>query len=369
MKYYADNALKTQKKAMHNGKLRYDGHGHCKVIKRLFDQRMFGTVFPSSHQLFDLGDGRTSCAKPLKPEACLQAAPSSQRERILLTWSWRSATFSIQNTTLNENRNNATAMTIVISMIEVMEAVQQRRQRWPTVSQARRHGKWKDCRLKRHGNNHIPRREVDSMEEQHQVHFQDPSRFEHLSAASSDDKMPSDSEYISNSEVFHTMDDSSKMPHPVTLMTLKDTPKEWLIARVLIDQCCAETGFITHDLAMALGPPLTKETDTTPFKTASNLLDKHSNQTRMLQTSFPFKHLHIQSSFHSNAKIGQFSDNDVILCQASKAHHDLDTTYCTKIISWGNKELPLVSRSYWRPECFRQQKECFILAPEYTKLI
>lgn len=54
------------------------------------------------------------------------------------------------------------------------------------------------------------------------------------------------------------------------------------------------------------------------------------------------------------------SNYDIILGQTSMKYLNLDTSYFTKTIFWGKKEVPIVSRSYWMPEWIQQQKEWFI---------
>lgn len=83
---------------------------------------------------------------------------------------------------------------------------------------------WTDCPQNKHGNNYRPSGEVNSMEDQKWVQFQE-TRLKHFLTASSDNKVLSSSKYASDMEEIHASNDSSKMPHPVTFMTYKNTQK------------------------------------------------------------------------------------------------------------------------------------------------
>lgn len=153
-------------------------------------------------------------------------------------------------------------------------------------------------------------------------------------------------------------------------MTLKDTQKQQPIARVLTNQCCMGSGIITHDLAMALGYPLVEETETTPFKTEAGIFST-STAIKLSQCKLPcLSNNHtFDLNFMLMLKSDKVSNCNVIPGQASMEHLNLNTSYHTKTISWGNKEIPMVSRFYSTPESIWQQEEHFIHVPKDNKLI
>lgn len=68
-------------------------------------------------------------------------------------------------------------------------------------------------------------------------------------------------------------------------------------------------------------------------------------------------------------KLSGGSNYNIILGQINMKQLDLITSLHTETISWGEKEVPMVSRSHWTPGCICRQKEPFFDSPQNSKLI
>lgn len=117
--------------------------------------------------------------------------------------------------------------------------------------------------------------------------------------------MSSCSKFSSDTKETHKIDKNSKMPHPVMLITLKNTQNQWLVVKILIGECCMGTRNITYNLATALGYHFIEDNKTTPFMTAMGIFQKHVDQAHLLQTPLSFHKLILWSNSQDHAAIKQ----------------------------------------------------------------
>lgn len=181
--YLADNTLKTQKKAMRDGKLHYNGHEHHKVVKRLFVvDKCFELFSPqaTSFSIFEMTE--EVMPNTLRPEACLDFILQGRNK-------------------LMKKKDIIDMVTEISNFLSLKHNIKQKKKSHSSNYNPnccyRSHGSngnsgnqpchkhhgahtWKDCPLKKHGKNHKLSGEVNSMEEQPWVWYQDPNKFKHF---------------------------------------------------------------------------------------------------------------------------------------------------------------------------------------------
>eukprot|EP00956_Cyclotella_meneghiniana_P028617 scaffold67259_cov100-Cyclotella_meneghiniana.AAC.1 len=166
-----------------------------------------------------------------------------------------------------------------------------------------------------------------------------------------DDESISDGSHSSNEFMEVTSRKPTESLHPITVVAAPDKEGKRIAAKILLDQCCTDEGLISFEFAKKLGLS-TRRADKDRYLTAAGPFETNE-EVELSNCMLPC--LSSNRTFSVTLRLipeenSKSLNYGVILGQQAMRKFDIDTSITRSVITWGDIEIPMVSRNHWSKE-------------------